>query len=101
MRIHGSANNMDCHETDCDGPPAGTISTYAGAYLAHEQIKFNGSVGINGYVIAEDRASCSQFEDANTVHGSLDVHYDCDNPVDYWRAQSVRMREWEESQRVQ
>ena len=55
------------------------------------------------YIVAEDRASCDDTGSmsSNDIHGSLDVHYDCSNPTDFWAAQSVRIREWEESQRVQ
>ncbi len=101
LRLHGTANDLACHGTDCNGAPSGTQANFAGAYLAHESIGFNGTIGVNGFVVAEDRASCSQYEDSTVVNGSLDIHYDCNNPADIWKSESVRMKDWEEMQRVQ
>ncbi len=101
LNLHGTADDLACNSTDCNGAPTGTQQNFAGAYLAHESIRFNGTVGVNGFVIAEDRATCSGDVDETEVFGSLDLHYDCENPSDIWSTESVRMRDWEESQRVQ
>jgi hypothetical protein len=99
--LHGNVNDMDCNATDCEGPPTGTQTNFGGAVLAHESVGFNGTIGVNGYVIAEDRASCDGLQDSTIVNGSLDIHYDCSNPADYWKSQSVKLQDWEEAQRVQ
>jgi hypothetical protein len=104
INLCGNANNFNCNATDCDSDLAGPgASGYAGVVAAHEQVVSNGGIGLNGYVIAEDRASCDDTNSmsTNAIFGSLSIHYDCDNPTDFWISQSVRMREWEESQRVQ
>jgi hypothetical protein len=101
LRLHGTANAMDCDSTNCDAAPSNTQANFAGAFLAHESIGFNGTVGVNGYVVAEDRATCSTYEDSTIINGSLQIHYDCSNPADFWKTSSVRMQNWEEGQRVQ
>ena len=102
LEIGGNADDFDCSGTDCDVLPTGTLSTFAGAYLAHEQVRFHGNPGINGYVIAEDRAACSNAvnQSESDVAGNPSIHYDCENPSDPWPAMSVRLRDWEEAQRV-
>ncbi|MCI0605028.1 hypothetical protein L0156_18740 [bacterium] len=104
INLHGSTNNLDCSETDCDGTPTGAaaLASYGGAIAMHEQIRTPGGIGVNGYIVAEDRASCDDTNtlDANQIFGSLDIHYDCSNPTDYWNTSSVKMTEWEEAQRV-
>ena len=104
INLCGSANNFNCNGTDCDSDLAGPgASGYAGLVAAHEQVVSNGGIGLNGYIIAEDRASCDDTNSmtSNAIFGSLSIHYDCENPTDFWASQSVRMREWEEVQRVQ
>jgi|GEM_PF-1708308 len=101
VELRGNANTFDCNTTDCAGAPTGTQSNFAGAVLAHESVGFNGHIGMNGFVIAEDRATCSNMETSTDIHGSLQVHYDCLNPQDIWATESVHMQNWEESQRVQ
>ena len=104
INLCGSANNFNCNGTDCDDALSGPgASGYAGVVAAHEQVVSNGGIGLNGYVIAEDRASCDDTNSmsSNAIFGSLSIHYDCDNPTDFWESQSVRMREWEEYQGIQ
>jgi hypothetical protein len=101
LRLHGTADDLACNSSDCNGAPTGTQQNFAGAYLAHESVGFNGTIGVNGFVIAEDRATCSNHETSTIVNGSLDIHYDCNNPADIWTTESVRMKDWEETQRVQ
>lgn len=104
IKMHGTTNSFGCNTTDCDGTPTGTTADYSGIFVMHEQLDASGNVGVNGFMIAEDRVDCDNFVQAtggnlsNQGHGSVQVHYDCTNPSDPWRGQSTRLREWEELQ---
>ena len=99
LQLAGNDNTFQCSTTDCDGSPVGTTPAYAGSFVAHEQIRNNGNVGVNGFMIAEEHATCDNFVTGNSVFGSTSIYYDCNNPVDPWKAAAVRMRDWEEVQR--
>ncbi|MCI0555992.1 MAG: hypothetical protein L0287_34040, partial [Anaerolineae bacterium] len=105
INLRGSSNNFSCNATDCDGAPTGSAPDYSGIFVVHEQVDASGSVGVNGFMIAEDRVDCDDFVRAtggalnNQGTGNIQVHYDCENPADPWATKGVRLREWEELQR--
>ena len=84
--------------SDCTADPP-QAAGYAGMVLAHEEVHFSGNVQLDGFIIAEDAATCSDIQsDEVKATGSVQIHYDCTNPANLWGDQSSRLVSWEEVQ---
>lgn len=62
-------------DIDMNGTPGTSIS---GLIAAHEQIELSGNVSITGSIIAEDGAAASGTVTSNSIGGSVEITYDCD-----------------------
>ncbi len=98
----GHGNQAQCPDmslsADCTAPP-GNPAGFEGMLLAHEEIRFNGNVTLDGFIIAEDAAQCSdQMDEPSLAGGSVQIHYDCLNPPDPWGQRSVHIVSWQEIQ---
>ena len=94
----GGGGNFCPVSGGCDSP-VGTAAGYEGIIEAHEQIYQTGSAGVDGMLVAEARATCSNaVSGPMSIQGNAKVHYDCDHPPDPWKNQSVRMQAWQEIQ---
>lgn len=98
----GLGNQDQCPDMtgDCTATPL-NVAGYEGMVLAHEEVQFAGNVTLDGFIIAEDAATCSDMYAAgeSVATGSVQVHYDCEDPDDPWKRKSVRLVGWEEVQR--
>jgi hypothetical protein len=84
--------------SDCTAVPP-QAAGFAGMLLAHEEIHFTGNVQLDGFIIAEDAAVCSDTQSNESMAtGSVQIHYDCTNPPNLWGDQSARLVSWEEVQ---
>ncbi len=91
-------DNIENPAVDCNAAPPNPAG-YEGMILAHEEIDFTGNVTIDGFIIAEDAALCASVQaDDSEAGGSVEIHYDCNNPPDPWGNRSVRLVGWEEVQ---
>ncbi len=98
----GHGNQDQCPDmspgSDCLAVP-GNAAGYEGLIMAHEEINYVGNVTVDGLIIAEDAAECADVQqDGSVVTGSVQVHYDCNNPADPWGNRSVQLTAWEEVQ---
>jgi hypothetical protein len=100
----GHGNQNQCPDmsagADCTAPPLNPAG-YEGMVLSHEDVSFSGNVTLDGFIIAEDAATCATLTNnvpPNKATGSVQVHYDCVNPPDPWGNRSVQLTSWEEVQ---
>lgn len=98
----GHGNQDQCPDmsagSDCLAAP-GNPAGYEGLIMAHEEIHYSGNVTVSGLIIAEDAADCADVQqNESEATGSVQVHYDCNNPQDPWGNRSVQLTAWEEVQ---